>query len=70
MTTRRDNRIILFLMVNASISAANASAYLAQLLPPVGVAGVGLLSTMLSAATGIYVTLTRETEQVPPPGIS
>lgn len=65
MTTRRDNKILLFLMVQAAVSAANASAYLAALLPPSGVALVGLLSVMLSAATGVYVTLTRETERIP-----
>lgn len=65
MTTKRDNRILLLLMVQAMISAANASAYLTTLLPTKGVAAVGLLSVMLSAATGVYVTLTRETEHIP-----
>lgn len=65
MTTRRDNKILLFLMIQAAVSAANASAYLTTLLPSKGVAAVGLLSVMLSAATGIYVTLTRETERIP-----
>lgn len=65
MTTRRDNRIILFLMLQAMVSAANTSAYLTTLLPTRGVAAVGLLSVMLSAATGVYVTLTRETERIP-----
>lgn len=65
MTTRRDNRILLLLMVQAAVSAANASAYLTTLLDAKGVAAVGLISVMLSAATGIYVTVTRETERVP-----
>lgn len=65
MTTRRDNRILLMLMAQAMVSAANASAYLTTLLPSKGVAFVGLLSVMLSAGTGVYVTLTRETERLP-----
>lgn len=70
MTTKRDNRILLMLMIQAAISAANASAYLSTLFPPKGVAAVGLLSVMISAVTGVYVTLTRETERLPPRGIT
>ena len=65
MTTRRDSRIIAFLMVDAAMKAAAMSTYAADLLPSKAVAGIGLLSAMLSAAAGLYVTMTRETERVP-----
>lgn len=65
MTTRRDNRIILFLMTDAALKAATMSTYAADLLPSKMVAAIGLLSAMLSAACGIYVTMTRETERIP-----
>ena len=65
MTTRRDSRIILFLMIDAAMKAATVSTYAVDLLPSKAVAGIGLLSAMLSAAAGIYVTMTRETERVP-----
>jgi hypothetical protein len=61
MTTRRDGRILMFLMANAGLTAANTSAYLTAILPPKGVALVGLLSVVVSAMTGIYVTVTKET---------
>jgi hypothetical protein len=64
VVTRRDSRIILFLMINAALNAASTTAYLAQFAPKWIVAVVGLLSSMWSAATGIYVTVTQETQKV------
>lgn len=63
MTTRRDSRIILFLMINAALNAAATTVYLGSIAPHWVVATVGLLSAMWSAATGIYVTVTKETEK-------
>lgn len=65
MTTRRDGKIMLFLMTDAGLKAASMSTYMADLLPSKWAAGIGLLSAMLSAVTGLYVTMTRETERIP-----
>lgn len=62
MTTKRDGRILAFLMANAALQAANTSVYLGQFAPPWVSAVVGLLSGMFSAATGVYVVASRETE--------
>lgn len=70
MTTRRDSRILAFLMLNAALSAANTSAYLGEFAPRWVVAVVGLLSAMTSAATGVYVVATQEPPSTPPRGIS
>lgn len=63
MTTLRDSRIILFLMINAALNAAATTAFLSEVAPKWFVAIVGLLSAMWSAATGIYVTVTQETQR-------
>lgn len=63
MQTKRDLTLIILLMVNASIAAAAGSSALAQLFPPLIVAAVGLLSSMFSAATAVYVALTKELGQ-------
>jgi hypothetical protein len=63
VTTRRDGRIILFLMINAALNAASTTAYLSSIAPKGVTAVVGLVSAMWSAATGIYVTVTQETQK-------
>lgn len=60
MVTRRDRTLLLMLMFQAVFNTAAASAHLGQLLPPWGIALVGLLSSMISAATGVYVVMTQE----------
>lgn len=65
MTTQRDSRIILFLMINAALNAASTTAYLGAIAPKWVIAIVGLISAMWSAATGIYVTVTQETQRLP-----
>lgn len=60
MQTRRDRGLIVVLAVQAAISAASGSALLAELAPRPVVAAVGLMSSMLSSATAVYVALTKE----------
>lgn len=60
MQTRRDQGLIAALVVQAAISAAASSALLAELAPRPVVAAVGLISSMLSSATAVYVTASRE----------
>lgn len=60
MQTKRDRVLIIALCSQAAISAAAGSSSLAQLAPVAIVAAVGLLSSMLSAATAVYVSVTRE----------
>lgn len=69
MVTRRDSRIILLLMINAALNAANTSVFIGKFVPPWVAALVGMLGAMISAATGVYVVATRESESVPPRGI-
>lgn len=59
MITKRDKGLIIALVAQASISAASGSALLAELAPRPVVAGVGLLSAMLSSSTAAYVALTQ-----------
>lgn len=65
MTTRRDSKILLLLMLNAALNAANTSAYLGQFAPKWAVAVVGLASAMFSAATGVYVIATQDPPKPP-----
>lgn len=60
---KRDNTLIIALVVQASINAAAGSAYLAQLAPEWLVAAVGLLNSMLLAGTAAYVAATRGTQE-------
>lgn len=60
MQTRRDRVLIVLLMLNAALNAANTTTYLTELAPVWVVASVGLLAAMLSASTGVYVAITRE----------
>lgn len=60
MNTPRDKGLIMALVVQAAISAASGSALLAELAPRPVVAGVGLLSSMMSSSTAVYVALTKE----------
>jgi Kef-type K+ transport system membrane component KefB len=60
MNTRRDRGLIVALVAQAAISAASGSALLAELAPRSVVAGIGLLSAMLSSSTAVYVALTKE----------
>lgn len=50
-------------MVNAALNAASTTAYLGAIAPKWVIAVVGLISAMWSAATGIYVTVTQETQR-------
>lgn len=70
MTTRRDSRILLLLMLNAALNAANTASFITTFAPPWLSALVAMISAMFSAATGVYVVATRETEGIPPKGIS
>lgn len=47
--------LVLALVLQAAISAAASSASLAELAPPVVVAGVSLISAMLSSSTAAFV---------------
>ena len=47
--------LVIALVVQAAIQAAASSASLAELAPRVVVAGVGLLSAMLSSSTAAFV---------------
>lgn len=60
MQTRRDKTLIIALCIQAAMSAAATSALLSELFPRPVVAAVGLVSAMLSSATAVYVSLTRE----------
>ena len=60
MQTRRDRTLIIALCVQAGLTTAASSAFLAQLFPARAVAGVGLLSAIFSAVTAMYVSLTQE----------
>lgn len=60
MVTHRDKWLLIMLMVNASANAITSSAYLTELASRSVVAGIGLLSAALSAATGVYVVASRE----------
>lgn len=62
MVTRRDRNLLVFLMIQASLDTAAASAHLAQLAPIWVVSLVSLISGMMSSATGVYVVFTRERE--------
>lgn len=72
MQTRRDRVLIVALCSQAAISAAAGSSLLAEIASRPVVAAAGLLSSMLSAATAMYVSLTREpvtsAERVTPRG--
>lgn len=65
MTTRRDSRILMLLMVNAALNAANTASFMTQFAPPWVSALVAMGSAMFSAATGVYVVATQETQKVP-----
>lgn len=60
MQTRRDRGLIIALVAQAAISAASGSALLAELAPRPVVAAVGLLSSMLSSSTAVYVAVTTD----------
>jgi len=60
MQTRRDRGLIVALVVQAAIQAAAGSALLTELAPRPVVAAVGLLSSMLSSSTAVYVAVSRE----------
>jgi len=60
MQTQRDRGLIVALVIQAAISAASGSALLAELAPRPVVAAVGLLSSMLSSSTAVYVAVTKE----------
>lgn len=72
MTVNRDKGLIIVLVIQAAISAASGSALLAELAPRPVVAAVGLLSSMLSSSTAVYVAVTKDspasTEQTTPAG--
>jgi hypothetical protein len=65
MITKRDDRIIVMLSVQAALSAGSGSALIAELFPRIVVAALGWLVTMISAGTAMYVGLTRELEMSP-----
>lgn len=69
MVTRRDRALLIMLMVQAALDTAAMSAHLTQVLPPWGVAMVGLVSAMMSAATGVYVVASREPLPPYPTGV-
>lgn len=62
MQTRRDRWLIIALVGQAALSAASGSALLAELAPRPVVAAVGLLSSMLSSSTAVYVAVTKDTQ--------
>ncbi len=65
MNTRRDKGLIIALMVQAAVSAASGSALLTELVSRPIVAFVGLISSMLSSSTAVYVALTKEDQMSP-----
>lgn len=60
---KRDNGLIIALVIQASINAAAGSASLAQIAPAWLVAAVGLMNSMLLAGTAAYVAATRGTQE-------
>jgi hypothetical protein len=69
MVTRRDRWLLIMLMLNAAVNAVTSSAYLVEIADRTTVAVIGLVSAALSAATGVYVVSSRETQGIPSPGI-
>jgi hypothetical protein len=69
MTTRRDGRILVLLMLNAAFNAMSTASFMTEVAPHWLSALAAMLAGMFSAATGVYVVATRETQQVPPVGI-
>lgn len=60
MNTARDKTLIIALCAQAAVDAIASSAALGDIAPPGAVAIVALISGASSAATAMYVALTRE----------
>jgi Kef-type K+ transport system membrane component KefB len=60
MQTNRDRGLIVALVIQAAIQAAAGSALLTELAPRPIVAAVGLISSMLSSSTAVYVAVSRD----------
>lgn len=67
MTTRRDGRIVFLLMLNAALNAGNTAGFMTDIAPHWASALMSMFSAMFSAATGVYVVATQETQIFPPP---
>lgn len=65
MITRRDSRVLMLLMGNAALNAANTASFMTQFAPPWVSALVAMMSAMFSAATGVYVVATQEGQNLP-----
>lgn len=60
MVTRRDATLLVLLMCNAALDAMTTSAHLSEVASKPVVATLGLVSSGLSAATGVYVVWSKE----------
>ena len=60
MVTERDGVLLLMLMGNAVLDAVTTSAHLTEVVTKPAAAILGLVSAMVSAATGVYVVWSRE----------
>jgi hypothetical protein len=60
---KRDNSLVLALVIQATLNAAAGSAYLAQIAPVWVVALVGLFNSMTLAGTAAYVGATKGSDE-------